>query len=55
MLALRTTNLPIRSALTRASGAIRMYSDSPVGSDGTAGATAQSQGWKKREQVGASD
>ncbi|WFC97249.1 hypothetical protein MBRA1_003915 [Malassezia brasiliensis] len=41
------TQLPVRSAVSRAAGAVRAYSNG----DGSAGATGHDPGWKSREQA----
>ncbi|WFD02435.1 hypothetical protein MOBT1_001118 [Malassezia obtusa] len=44
------TQLPVRSALTRAAGATRAYSTGESG-QGSSGATGRDPGWKNREQA----
>lgn len=44
------TQLPVRSAVSRAAGAVRAYSTGS-GGDGSAGATGHDPSWKSREQA----
>jgi len=47
-LARLSTSPAIRATVPRMAGSVRMYTEGP---NNSAGATAQSQGWHKREKV----